>query len=648
MKVNESHQSQQAPEKLTPEIVQTLIAAGGYQNQAICVELAKRLNEHAYGKVPTKLIEERRPNESENIKEYRNKIYVPITKRTVTKVFSSLEKIRRSQDWNIQYDASAVKTSIKDDETLEIYCEKNYPHFTSITNWAFSVLLRKYLIDANGIVAVVPEVMPTATTDYIKPVAMFFDSDQIVYYVEGECVVLKSRDTSTYYTHKGRRVNNGGAIYYVLTKNEYAMYEQISAKEFDETCIYEHGIGELPAFKVGGLYHSRRNNDTIYESRISGMIPSLDEAAREYSDLQAEILQHIHSEKYVFANNDCPVCNGTGTEYVIEQVETTNEQGEKVTEDVVKGTKVCHHCHGRGSVSNVSPYGEYVISASKFGEQQLPTPPIGYVTKSTDIAKFEDEHVRQHIYDALAAINMEFLAETPLSQSGVAKAYDKDELNNFVNAIAEDIVRILDNIYKFINEYRYSVIVPNPEERKKMLPKINVPTKYDILNTSVLMAELKNARDAQAHPMILRELEIDYAKKQFNTDPEIAHMIETTFDLDPLFGMSAEDKMTQKQNGGITEIDYIISCNIVAFVRRAIREDDDFYSLEYEKQIDVLKKFAEEVQKENEPKAAPMFSDVISQTQENPDDDPNNPDNQDDDDKDPKKQPQGGKTNKDE
>ena len=148
--------------------------------------------------------------------------------------------------------------------------------------------------------------------------------------------------------------------------------------------------------------------------------------------------------------------------------------------------------------------------------------------------------------------------------------------------------------------------------------------------------------------MILRELEIDYAKKQFNTDPEIAHMIETTFDLDPLFGMSAEDKMTQKQNGGITEIDYIISCNIVAFVRRAIREDDDFYSLEYEKQIDVLKKFAEEVQKENEPKAAPMFSDVISQTQENPDDDPNNPDNQDDDDKDPKKQPQGGKTNKDE
>ena len=638
MKLNQQKQSQQAPEQLTPEIVSTLIAAGGYQNRPKCVELAEKLRVHADGKMPRTLITERRPNESDKIKEYREKIYVPITKRTISKVFSSLEKIRRSQDWSVQFDAEKVSSLIKDDETLEKYCEFHYPHFDSITNWAFSVLLRKYLIDANGIVAVIPEQMPESTTEYVKPVAMFFDSEQIMYYVEGECVVLKSRDTSTYYTHGGRRVNNGGAIYYVLTKNEFAKYEQISAKEFDESCIYRHDIGELPAFKVGGVYHSRLNNDTIYESRIAGMVPSLDEAAREYSDLQAEILQHIHSEKYVFANNDCPVCNGTGQEYIIEQVETKNEQGETVTEDVVKGTKVCHHCHGRGSVSNVSPYGEYVINAAKFGEQQLPTPPIGYVTKSTDIAKFEDEHVRQHIYDALAAINMEFLAETPLSQSGVAKAYDKDELNNFVNAVAEDIVHILDNIYKFINEYRYNTLIANPDERKAMLPKINVPTKYDILNTSVLMAELKNARDAQAHPMILRELEIDYAKKQFNTDPEIAHMIETTFNLDPLFGMSDESKMTMLQNNGITELDYIVSCNITAFVLRAIREDKDFYSRDYKKQMEVLKKYAEEVQKANEPVNAPTFADVVDNSgNPNPDDEPKD---EPDDDKDPKKKPQ--------
>ena len=583
---------------LTPETIKTLVAGGNYQNSGICIKLAHKLKVHAYGSVPEHLINERRPNESEAIKDYRKKIYVPITKRTMSKVMSSLEKIRRSQDWNIQYDADAMQRRIVESETLEQYCEYRYPHFTSITNWAFSVLLRKYLLDANGIIAIIPESIPTNNTEYVKPIAQFFDSEQIVDFVEGEYAVLRSRDTSTYYTHNGKRVNNNGAIYYIMTPTQIVKYEQVSAKELQETDIYEHNIGELPAFKAGGIFHSRCNNDTIYESRIAGMIPSLDEAAREYSDLQAEILQHIHSEKYMFANQDCPVCNGTGREF------KKNANGEE--EQVA-----CHHCHGRGSVTNVSPYGEYIINAQKFGEQTLPTPPMGYVQKSTEIAKFEDEHVRQHIYDALAAINMEFLAETPIAQSGTAKAYDKDELNNFVNAVAEDIVRILDKIYFFVNEYRNSLIVPQIDKRRAMLPKINVPTKYDILNTSTLMAELKAARDANVNPMILRELEIDYAKKQFNTDPEVARMVQITFDLDPLFGMTDDAKMTMKSNGGITETDYIISCNIVSFVRRAVRENPMFGMLEYGQQMEILKTYADEVQTANQPKANPLFGDVF-------------------------------------
>ena len=591
---------------LTPDSVKKIVSGSSYNNRALCVQLANKLTTHAYGRMPKELICERRPNESDNVKKYREKIYVPITKRTMTKVISSLEKIRRSQDWNIQYDAKSEQSKIATGETLQDYCEHNYPHFTSITNWAFAVLLRSYLLDANGIVAVVPERMQVGANEYVRPVALFFESEQIMDYVEGEYVVLKSRDTSTYTTKEGQKRSNNGAIYYVITPTQCCRWEQVSAAKSDvmEKEIFQHNIGVLPAFKVGGMYHSRINNDTIFESRISGMIPSLDEAAREYSDLQAEILQHIHSEKYAFANTDCPVCHGSGTEEVFGK----DEEGK----ETVIERKKCHHCGGRGSIINVSPYGEYIINAARFGEQNVPTPPIGYVTKSPEIAKFEDEHVRQHIYDALAAINMEFLAETPIAQSGTAKAYDKDELNNFVNAIAEDIVRILDNIYYFICEYRYKVIVPNDDARKALLPKINVPTKYDILNTSTLMAELKAARDAMVNPMILRELEIDYAKKQFNTDPEIARMVEITFDLDPLFGMNEDTKMSMRQNDGITETDYIISCNIVPFVRKAMRSVPNFADKEYTQQMAILKTYADEVKKANEPKENPMFKGMLS------------------------------------
>jgi hypothetical protein len=341
----------------------------------------------------------------------------------------------------------------------------------------------------------------------------------------------------------------------------------------------------LPAWKVGGLYYARKNNDTIYESRLAGMVPDLDEAAREYSDLQAEIIQHIHSEKYAYTNTECPVCKEKG--YVI-------KDGKQET---------CSHCNGTGRVLNTSPYGIHLIDAARAGELQVPTPPIGYIQKDTQIAQLQDTRVRNHIKDALAAVNMEFLAETPIDQSGVAKAYDANELNNFVNSIAEDLVRNIDNVYHFINEYRYRTIVPNEEKRRAMLPHVNVPTKFDIANTTILMQELQGARQAEANPETLRVLETNYAKMQFNTSPDVAERLETVFDLDPLFGVKEENKMTMLQNGGITETAYIISCNIHAFVRRAIFEDKEFCKKDLKQKMKVLEKYAEEVRGEAEKKA---------------------------------------------
>lgn len=574
-------------EELSLSKINAMITSGNYGNRNQCIEMAEKIRVHADGRLPEKIILERRPNESEAIKKYRAKIYEPITKTTVGKVFTSLEKIRRSPDWDIRYNTEVPKR-ITESETLHNYCELNYPLHTSLTNWAFSVLLRRYLIDANGIVAIIPQSIPESNTEYVKPVAEFFDSDQVVDYAEGEYVVLRSRDTSTYTSHNGTRVNTQGAIYYIITCNEFVRYEQINSKQLSAVATYRHNIGRLPAFKAGGVFYARKNNDTIYESRIAAMVPSLDEAVREYSDLQAEILQHIHSEKYAFANAECPECNGTG------RVFKKDENGNDI------GHEVCKRCNGSGSVLNVSPYGMFTITPAKFGESAIPTPPMGYVQKSTEIAKFSDEHVRQHKYDALAAINMEFLAETPLSQSGVAKQYDKDELNNFVNAIAEDIVRILDSVYYFINEYRYKIIVPNDELRRAMVPAINVPATFDIITASAILQNVKTAREAQLNPAIMRELEVEYAKKQFNTNQDIAKTMTAIYDLDPLYGLTEDTKMTMKANGGITAEDYIISCNIIQFVRRATRENKEFLRNTYDQQMAVMRKYAEEVSKKND------------------------------------------------
>ena len=563
--------------EITADFIKSTIGTK-HQNYQLMVDMAEELKVHSEGRVPEKLIFDRRPSEPDSIKDYRKKIYVSKTKNPIMKVINSLEKIRRSSDWVIQY--KETNTAIRQGEDMETYCERDYPIHKSVTNWLFSEGMKEYLLDANGVVAVLPFELPTSSADYVKPVAQFFDSKQIIDFVEGQYAVILSYDKSVVKNSNGKVMSTNGDIFIIITDTHYYKYEQTKNKgALVETEIYEHNIGTLPVFRVGGLFKKRLNNSTIYESRISSMTPSLNEAAREYSDLQAEILQHIHSEKYIYTNTDCNKCNGTG----------------KIMKDGAQTE--CPSCKGSAKMLSISNYNTYLIDAGQIGDIAIPTPPIGYVQKSTDIARLQDERVRQHLLDALATLNMEFLAETPLNQSGTAKEVDKDELNNFVNSIAEDLVGIMDKIYFFIGEYRQNLIIQDKEKRMLLLPAINVPTKFDLLNSNYLLAELTNAKTGGISPAIKKALEIEYAKKKFNTMPEISEYSQLTFELDPLYGLTEDDKMIRKSNGGVTEIDYIISCNINQFVQRAMSEDAQFFENDYKAQTDKMKAYAEEVKK---------------------------------------------------
>ena len=580
------------PFEITPEFIRNVTKANRFHgNYAETVALAKKITVHADGEIPEDLINVRRPNEPEAIKDYRKKIYVPKTKNPVAKVINSLSKIRRSQDWSIEYNGDSVPPSVSKDETLELYTESKYPGFTSITNWVFSELLKRYLLDANSFVAVLPSEIPDTANNYVKPVAEVFSSSQIIDFSAGEYIVLLSSDTVEFTSAAGQRTYNNGKIFYIITDSQIVKLKQSNTKgDMEIAYDYPHNIGEIPAFKVGGIFFKRVNNDTIYHSRIFTMVPDLDEAAREYSDLQAEIVQHIHSEKYIYTNTECPVCKGTGM---------TNKRDD--TGNFVK----CSNCNGLGSIKSVSPYGEYVINIGMKGiEQNVPTPPVGYVSKSTDIARLQDERVKSHLKDALASINMEFLADTPLSQSGTAKEVDRDELNNFVSSIAEDIVAIMDKIYWFIGEYRYSLIVPDKTKRTAMLPKINVPEKFDMLNSKYLMEEVQMAKTSKVNPVLIKHMEIEYARKKYNSDLSKAYELEAIYDLDPLYGYIQDEKMSMKSNNGITDIDYVISCNIQQFVNMAISENENFFKLKLNEKKVIIVKYAEEVIKQNSAKEA--------------------------------------------
>lgn len=582
--------------KPTPDVLKKYIKENyRHSNYHEAVKNYNEIRVHSDGKAPGNLIEERRPGESETILAYRKKIYQPKTKTVFMKVLNLLGKIRRSSDWAIKYDEKASPKTIDAEETLQEYCEKKYPEYASITKWYFDVALKQQVIDPNAIALVHwHKDLPSDGIKYGMPVITIFNSDQVYDYVKDEFAFLLSSEKSTYQSADGKTTHNNGDIYYFVTPDSTFKLSQNSEDKSKFNIVeFKHKLSILPAFRLGAIEKSKN----FYESRISGMIPSLNVAVTIYSDKQAEIVQHVHSKLWTYETEQCKECSGTG----------------KIAQK--KGAPIeCTKC--KGGVVPTSPYSNMIINPSNLplGEKSFPIPPSGYIQKS-DVAlmvKAISDEIKQEIYDAYSAVSMEFLMDTPLAESGIAKTVDRDELNNFVYGVAEDAVGVIDKGYYLIALMRYGYQLKDQKVVKEMCPKIPVPEKYDLLSSNYYLEKYKVAKDAKISPQILSYMEIEFATKELYNNPEVAQFMQSVYALNPLPSTTEEDKMVQFSNKWITLEDAVISANIVAFIRRALQEKPDFFKLKVEEQKKIITKYAEEKIKENSA-AADMVDDEASE-----------------------------------
>lgn len=540
---------------------------------------------HSEGTYPKNIIEIQRPNESDEVKKYRERVWQPITKPTFTRVLNSLGKIRRSQDWSVKYNSLSDFSKITHEENLEQYCEFNLPLFGSVTNWVFDLMLKKYLTDPNSVVLVMPIEPEVSESAYLKPYPYIFDCCDVIDFAPNDYAILNNPE-GAYYQVKGKMIL--GESYYVITTQSIRKYDQLNARrDFYLASEYIHGLPIMPAYKPGGLICDVKGYNFLYESRICGILPNLNEAVAEYTDLQAGKRLHIYPERWEYTQHECPACKGVGIRpnpaYVPGGSYSANIQ--------------CSNCKGAGYLPN-GPYSKLLVKPTNVGEQAIPNPPAGYIEKDVEIIRIMDEGVDKHIYKALAAINFQFLDQTPLNQSGVAKEVDKDELNNTVHLIAEDIVSIMDRFYKLCAYYRYKTLY-SFKEIDKMLPSVAVPEHFDLLSTQYIQEETTKAKTGKMNPVIVNAMEIEFTGKRFISDPEIMNMLQLVLKLDPLPNIPAEEKMTMLSNNGITLEDYVISCNIQHFIQWALNEDDDFQNKPLEQQEEKLKAYAKEVIDEN-------------------------------------------------
>jgi hypothetical protein len=145
----------------------------------------------------------------------------------------------------------------------------------------------------------------------------------------------------------------------------------------------------------------------------------------------------------------------------------------------------------------------------------------------------------------------------------------------------------------FVAKWRYNLLYDDKEIRA-MSPMCLVPNTFDIVGAQYLLDEVKQSKDSGLNDSVISEIEIEFIKKRFPNDTRLQNTLIDSYSLDPMSGLTEDEKALLISNKGATKQDYIISTYISDFIQRAYDEQKDFNKLERKKQYQTLLNFADE------------------------------------------------------
>ncbi len=567
-------------------------------------EKAEEIEVHACGEYPSKLIDTARPNEPTIYKDYRKEVYESVTTTPWEKSANVVKKINKSDNFNIVFPDQ--KGTFKNGATLEDYINNSFPYFDSIRNWCFSFFVDRMLADSNSVLVILPlpKSNPLDDGELLRPYPTFYESEHVYKFEENKICVVKSEEKSL--VRRGDEYVHEGHIFISLDNDSYAISTQIGQiNDYKfETIIYsnpitdEYGNKYMPAIQSGGVIKEMSHFERLNDSFFASMVPMLNEAVRRYSDHQVNMALHLHPDRWEIQDTECRTCSGSG----IITHKATKQGG-------AAHTSTCNTCGGFGRVSFKSPFGVKLIKpAVKVGMSDTVSigVPAGYIQRPIETIAYLEEEVQRDIKAALSAINFEWLTVEPGVNSGISKAYDRQELNGFIGIIASHLVNnILYPIIFYSNEIRYQYL---GSTRFSNLPSIRIPEDFDVVYTDAILTNIGAAKTAGAPSSLLNQMYLSLSQKEFGIGSDQHKINELTLEIDPMPNKTSDEKVLELSSGGCTKIQFIVSCQITSLINEAVKTITGFLDFDYAKQKQIVFALAEAINMQNTSSLVPIVN----------------------------------------
>lgn len=543
---------------------------------------AEQLEWHFEDKYPDKLLHAQHPSEEAWMRDYRRHRWQPPTKTSTGRVYNFLQKIQQADDFKIRWETDYTKTGIAErvgniDNTLKSYVTSGMPRIPNLETWTFNLFLKTYLQDANSIVVVLPRFdefvknpRETPTLDFSRPYPQIIETDDLLY-EEEEWVLFEVEEWKDANGHEWCQ-------YMAVTKFGLLLFRQYKEiREIDPFEVYfiAFDFPRLPVIKTGNVIYEEEDGHLIYDSVLAPCLPAWNEVLYRTDDLNILYAVHALPQKWALKLSPCKTCNGTGEAY--------NHKHEKVS---------CGKCSGSGRAST-SPFGLLEINIDRVSAINPnptipPIPPAGYIERPTDAVKLFQEDIMYKEFQGLKAIGLEILGQIPGNQSGIAKEYDRKELNTFCFSVCVHLVDVYERVCFHIMGQRYKSLFDSglmtEEKVMNALPKVTIPTDFDVLTSSAISTMLSEARKSAYNPIIVHGLESDYVEKLYGENSPQKYFLKVNNALDPLPFKTTDEKVMLVAQGGCTKRDFVLSANLTSFIMQLTEANPEWVKKSLEEQ----------------------------------------------------------------
>jgi len=563
-----------------------------YNGYRLSVKWLDQIRTHAQkGVFPYELFEKTAPNQTPKEAEYVRANYKQTTLQVFKDMVDTYGRAYHENNWSISYTPDADQY-VNTDTTLARYLDSEFPEYGSLDNFVFMFLPPLKLMDAMGVVAVMPYELDTVEIEgeevlnpdeLVEPYTKFYHTTRVVAFDEEYAVIESEERSEVEYNNK---MVMDGLVFLIF--DDQWIYKAIQVgKKVDNTFEviewFNHATGMLPVKRVDGI--SIQIDETMMQqSPFLYATDILDEVLLD-SALLRGIKPTCTYPYRVMIGDPCQF------QVRVDGESLTCDGGFHYRHD---GTKtLCPDCNGTGMKDRISPYGTLLIkpqTSTTAGDNISPDSAIFYAAPSTETPRFLREEIAHNMNAAYEILHLKKTNNKVQGGEGITATEAASDQKALIAGIKQNCMQLFD-MYEWcidmIGLMRYG------DNYRK--PVIKRPVNYDFYLESDYLAQINEAIAANQPPFVIQSIIYKYLQTLYYPDVQGQQIFNLISQADRLLTMTLDEINLKLSKGLVDKWEVVLHDSAINLVNTLMMENPNFFEQDFDTQLQQLVAKAKEI-----------------------------------------------------